>query len=80
MLIKILDNKILEEHLEDLKRYTRSNTASKAVAIAASNFVANTDLIEEQSDIIADLQEQLLNIKTLLSNKASIQSEIDSFF
>jgi hypothetical protein len=79
MLIKIIDNLILESHLEDLKKITGTGSASKSVAIAASNYVASFETIRKQSNEIHSLNSKLTGIVSLLADKQGIQDHIDKF-
>lgn len=79
MLIKIIDNIILEELIPQLKAATSSGTASKAVAIAASNYIYNLGLIAEQSREIDRLKCDLNGIVSLLADKQGIQNHINEF-
>jgi hypothetical protein len=79
MLIKIIDNLILESHLEDLKNITGTGSASKSVSIAASNYLANLETIRKQSNEIHSLNSKLTGIVSLLADKQGIQDHIDKF-
>jgi hypothetical protein len=70
MLIKIIDNEALEQHLDDLKRITGTGSASKSVAIAASNFVSNLETIEKQSERIKELENVITRV---LDNRSEIE-------
>ena len=79
MLIKIIDNVELESHLEDLKKFTGSGSASKAVAIAASHFISDKKELEFLGQKIYDLEYKLNEIISLLSQKQAIDEDINSF-
>jgi hypothetical protein len=79
MLIKIKDNVVLEEHLEDLKNATCTGSASKAVAIAATNFIGHLETIAEQSRKIDKLECKLNGILSLLCEKQQINDHINSW-
>ena len=79
MLIKIKDNEILEQHLDDLKRLTNSCSATKAVAIAASNYPSHLVKIAKQSKKIDELETKLNYLFSLLSNKFEVQNDINQF-
>lgn len=79
MLIKIINDTILESNLDFLKSHFDVGSASKAVALGASIHQSNNETISEQSKRIEELEYRLETIVELLTNKKQVEQDINDF-